>query len=104
MMVILWDMLMQTCLKHELPMIGLSKRQCMLEIEGTYKVVKYHLDNVGTMYDFRKSGLYKHMKFRDIDEAILDGVKEKLLEGFRNGEEFGYMAGYEPWEKLIFDR
>ena len=44
------------------------------------------------------------MKFRDIDEAILDGVKEKLLEGFRNGEEFGYMAGYEPWEKLIFDR
>ena len=39
-----------------------------------------------------------------IDEAILDGVKEKLLEGFRNEEEFGYMAGYEPWEKLIFDR
>ena len=56
------------------------------------------------MYDFRKSGLYKHMKFRDIDEAILDGVKEKLLEEFRNEEEFGYMAGYEPWEKLIFDR
>ena len=52
-------------------MIGLSKRQCMLEIEGTYKVVKYHLDNVGTMYDFRKFGLYKHMKFRDFDEAIL---------------------------------
>ena len=43
------------------------------------------------------------MKFRDIDEAILDGAK-KLLEGFRNEEEFGYMAGYEPWEKLIFDQ
>ena len=56
------------------------------------------------MYDFRKSELYKHMKFRDIDEAILDSAKEKLLEGFRNEEEFGYMAGYEPWEKLIFDR
>ena len=37
-------------------------------------------------------------------ENILDGVKEKLLEGFREEEEFGYMAGYEPWEKLIFDR
>ena len=74
------------------------------DVEGTYKVVKHFLDNVGTMYDFRKSGLYKHMKFRDIDEAILDGVKEKLLEGFRNEEEFGYMTGYEPWEKLIFDR
>ena len=33
-----------------------------------------------------------------------DNVKEKLLEGFRNEEEFGYMTGYEPWEKLIFDR
>ena len=43
-------------------------------------------------------------KSRDIDEAILDSVKEKLLEGFRNEEEFGYMTGYEPWEKLIFDR
>lgn len=74
------------------------------DAEGTYKVVKHLLDNVGTMYVFRKSGLYKHMKFRDIDEAILDGVKEKLLEGFRKEEEFGYMAGYEPWEKLIFDR
>ena len=74
------------------------------DVEGTYKVVKHLLDNVGTMYDFRKSGLYKHMKFRDVDEAILDGVKEKLLEGFRKEEEFGYMAGYEPWEKLIFDR
>ena len=25
------------------------------DVEGTYKVVKYLLDNVGTMYDFRKS-------------------------------------------------
>ena len=45
------------------------------DVEGTYKVVKHLLDNMGTMYDFRKSGLYKHMKFRDIDKAILDGVK-----------------------------
>lgn len=31
-------------------------------------------------------------------------VVKYLLEDFRNEEEFGYMAGYEPWEKLIFDR
>lgn len=48
------------------------------DVEGTYKVVKHLLDNVGTMYVFRKSGLYKHMKFRDVDEAILDGVKQFL--------------------------
>ena len=74
------------------------------DVEGTYKVVKHLLDNVGTMYDFRKSKLYKHMKFRDIDEAILDSAKEKLLEGFRDEEEFDYMAGDELWGKLIFDR
>ena len=51
-----------------------------------------------------KSSLYRHMKFRDINEVMLDSVKEILLEGFRNEEEFGYMAGYEPWEKLIFER
>ena len=53
------------------------------------------------MYDFRKSGLYKHMKFRDVDETIFDNIKKKLLESFRNGEEFDYMKGYEPWEKRI---
>ena len=36
------------------------------DVEETYKVVKHLLDNVGTMYDFRKSGLYKHMKFREM--------------------------------------
>ena len=103
--------LLQQAVAHTLEMGKYNEYSPMLDIvcagkdvEGTYKVVKHLLDNVGTMYDFRKSGLYKHMKFRDIDEAILDGVKEKLLEGFRKEEEFGYMAGYEPWEKLIFDR
>ena len=71
------------------------------DMEGTYKVVKQLLENVDTMYDFRKSGLYKHMKFRDVDETIFDNIKKKLLKSFRNGEEFDYMKGYEPWEKRI---
>ena len=45
---------------------------------------------------------------KEIDVTVIEVteeyLKEKLLEGFRNEEEFGYMAGYEPWEKLIFDR
>lgn len=31
-------------------------------------------------------------------------VKEKLLESFRDAEDFGYVAGYEPWKELICDR
>ena len=47
-------------------------------------------------------------KKKEIDVTVIEVteeyLKEKLLEGFRKEEEFGYMAGYEPWEKLIFDR
>ena len=74
------------------------------DVEGTYKVVKQLLENVDTMYDFRKSGLYKHMKFRDVDETVFNNIREKLMEGFRDGEDFGYMEGYEPWEKLIYGK
>ena len=70
-------------------------------IEGTYHVVKMLLENVDTMNDFRKSQLYKHKKFRDVDNSMFDTVKVKLLERFRDEEDFDYMKGYEPWEKLI---
>lgn len=38
------------------------------------------------MYDFGKSGLYKHMKYRDFDESVFDNVKEKLIDSFRGGK------------------
>ena len=41
------------------------------------------------------------MKFRNVDNSRLDTVKVKLMEGFRDGQEFDYMTGYEPWEKLL---
>lgn len=63
-------------------------------------MAKLLLENVDTMYDFRKSELYKHKKFRDIDSSMFETVKAKLLEAFSNEEDFGYMKGYEPWEKL----
>lgn len=74
------------------------------DVEGTYKVVKQLLANIETMYDFRTSRLYKHMKFQEIDSSVFENVKVKLLESFRDAEDFGYMAGYEPWKELICDR
>lgn len=71
-------------------------------IEGTFQVVKQLLENVDSIYDFPKSKLYGHMKFKDADHTFTDGIKEKLLEKFRNSEDFSYMKGFEPWEKLIF--
>ena len=74
------------------------------DVEGTYKVVKQLLENVDTMYDFRKSQLYQHKKFREVDSSAFAKVKAKLLESFRDEEDFGYMKGYVPWEKLICEK
>lgn len=50
------------------------------------KNVKQLLESIYTMYDFGKSGLYKHMKYRDFDESVFDNVKEKLIDSFRGGK------------------
>ncbi|MDD6038319.1 MAG: helix-turn-helix transcriptional regulator [bacterium] len=70
-------------------------------VEGTYRVAEQLLNNVDSIYDFPKSKLYQHMKFRDADASYIRGIKEELQKGFRDEEEFGYMKGYEPWERLM---
>ena len=59
------------------------------------------LNNVDSLCDFQKSKLYRHMKFKCMNDSDMQDVKEKLLEGLSGEEELGYMKGYEPWEKLI---
>ena len=71
-------------------------------VEGTYKVVEQLLENVDGLYDFQKSKLYRHKKFKDTDGSYLQVIKEKLLEGFRDEDDFSFMKGYEPWENLIY--
>ncbi|MGN0412119.1 MAG: helix-turn-helix domain-containing protein [Lachnospiraceae bacterium] len=70
--------------------------------EGTYKVARQLLENVDSLYDFQKSKLYRHKKFKDSDGSYLPVIKEKLLEGFRTEEDLSFMKGYKPWEKLIY--
>ena len=71
------------------------------DVEGTFQVVKQLLENVDSLYDFRKSKLYSHMKFKGIDGSVLEEVRDKIIEGCRDEEAFGYMKGYEPWEELV---
>ena len=32
-------------------------------------------------------------KFRSVDSSYFEDIREKLAEGFRNADEFGYMKG-----------
>ena len=41
-------------------------------------------------------------RFYNTGDTLCD--KRNVPKEARNEEEFGYMAGYELWEKLIFDR
>ena len=41
------------------------------------------------------------MKFSETGSLFAENLKEKLLEGFRDSESFGYMRGDMAWEDLL---
>lgn len=70
-------------------------------IEDTFRVVEQLLKSVDSLCDFQKSRLFQHMKLNQPESSFAEKLKEKLLEGFRDEESFGYMKGYEAWENMI---
>lgn len=67
----------------------------------TYQVVEQLLNGEDSLFDFEKSRLYRHMCFKRPEGSFTENLKEKLYEGFRDEESFGYMKGNEAWEELI---
>lgn len=72
-------------------------------VEETYHIVEQLLTSVDSLCDFQKSRLFQHMKFNEQESSFTENLKEKLLEGFRDSESFGYMKGDIAWEDLIHD-
>lgn len=73
----------------------------LLSFQEELDVVKQMLDNVDTVLDFKKSWMYRHMQFSDVEPAFCKGLESKLLELFRDEETFGYMKGNDEWERII---
>ena len=67
----------------------------------TYRVVEQLLKSTDSLCDFEKSELFRHMKFSKPKSSFAEDLKQKLLEGFRDEESFGYMKGNIAWEELI---
>ena len=67
----------------------------------TYRVVEQLLKSTDSLCDFEKSELFRHMKFSNPKSSFAEELKQKLLEGFRDEESFGYMKGNIAWEELI---
>ena len=73
-------------------------------VEETYHIVEQLLKSVDTLHDFQTSKLYQHMTFRKSEPLVLESLKEKLWDGFRDEEAYEYMKGNEAWEKLIHSK
>lgn len=70
-------------------------------VEETFCIVEQLLNSGDSLWDFQKSVLFKHKQFNQSESSFAENLKEKLLESFRDEASFGYMKGYEDWEKLI---
>ena len=73
-------------------------------VAGTYQVVEQLLEGVDSLFDFQKSRLFQHMEFSEPEGSVVEVLKEKLLNGFRDEESFGYMKGNMAWEELIHNQ
>ncbi len=70
-------------------------------VEETYQVVEQLLNHVDSLFDFQKSRMYQHMKFREPDSNDTVILKGKLLDLFKYEDDFGYMKVNEDWERLL---
>ena len=72
-------------------------------VAGTYQVVEQLLKGVDSLCDCQKSRLFQHMRFSESDSSFAEKLKEKLMDGFRDEDSFGYMRRNKEWEELIND-
>lgn len=45
-------------------------------VKGTFQLAKQLLENMDTICDFQKSRLYKHMKFREVENPYTEEMKK----------------------------
>lgn len=78
---------------------GLEVATWEKDVTWTAQLMQDILDGIETIGDFAKSKLYQHMALKTVGSEFSVGLKQKLLESFRD-ESFHYMQGNEYWEKL----
>lgn len=84
-----------------------SEVSCRLELaaveqdaETAVSTMENMLACMDTISGFLRSPLYSHMAFSDPSQDFLAGLKENLLECFRDEESFGFLKENKRWQKL----
>lgn len=81
---------------------------CQLELAVTEKdadmtihTMKKMLESIGNICDFSKSSLYEHMEFKAPRVDFLTELEEKLREGFKDEETYGFLREDARWQELV---
>ncbi|MCM1158438.1 MAG: helix-turn-helix domain-containing protein [Bacteroidales bacterium] len=70
-------------------------------VQQTVDIAKTLLSSAATLCSFLQSGMYSHMKFKEPNPAFYEGLRDKLLQLFRDKETYSYMKDCAEWEELI---
>lgn len=71
------------------------------DVGETLTWARQMFESYGKFGSWRDTPLYEHMTFRDLSDEFSTKMEKMLIELFRDGEQFGYMAGNEEWERLL---
>lgn len=71
------------------------------DVEETLQIVERMLKGYGEITAFRKSALFEHMTFGNVNEYFQEELKKHLIEMLQDKETFSYMKGNKQWEELI---
>ncbi len=75
--------------------------QAKEDVRATIACAEKMLESADQVGNYRNVRLYEHMSFRDVSDDFKIGMREKLIQCFREDESFGYMKGNAEWTKLI---
>ncbi len=70
---------------------GLELAVAEKDVETTKKIMEEMLSSLDQMDSMRKSLLYEHMTFKELDGEVLAAMKENLKKGFQDEESFGFL-------------
>ncbi len=79
--------------------VGLDVAAWEKDAAKTAQIMQDVLDNLETMGDFTKSGLYQHMAFKTVGPEFAEALRKELLKSLED-ESYRYMQGNECWEKM----
>ena len=91
--------LSQEMSKYSLAVIGLYKVAQSKDVEKTERLMRGILDCTDEIDEYKKSKLYSHIEFKDINPGFRQTLKKYLSEAFTENC-FSYMRGNAFWEGL----